>query len=142
MINFELKETIKISDDFCECYRSKNKHSFLKTSGRKDDIDFQKVKGYIFLFHFILQDKIYIFGKNGKFLTEILTGAYFPCENMLLSDGLIEFDDFVHYLYKVDIDRDIDKNIKECIKICGLTLDYQGKDIQKLINEHYRRFLR
>ena len=36
----------------------------------------------------------------------------------------------------------INFEFKEFIAKYGLTLDYQGKDIQKLINEHNRRFLR
>lgn len=36
----------------------------------------------------------------------------------------------------------INFELKEFIAKYGLNLDYQEKDIQKLINEHYRRFLR
>lgn len=138
MINFELKETIKIGDDLCRCYRSKNKHYFLKSIWKKDNIDFRKVKGYIFLFHFSQQDKFYLFGKNGIYPTELLTGTYFPYRNIYLSDDLIEFDNFVRDLYTYPTETAIKDNITKN----GLTLDYQGKDIQKLINERYRRFLR
>lgn len=137
MIKFELKEKIKIGDDLCRCYRSKNKHYFLKAFGKKDNIVYSRVKGYIFLFHFPQQDKIYLFGKNGIYPTELLTGAYFPYRNIYISDDLIEFDNFVQYLYTYHTETAIKDNITEN----GLTLDYQGKDIQKLINEHYRRFL-
>ena len=141
MINFELKETIKIGDDLCRCYRSKNKHSFIKAFLKKGNIDYSKVKGYIFLFYFPQQDKVYIFGKNGIYPTEILTGLYFPYRNEFLKDDFIEFDNFARYLFVSDTDT-LDTLIKGFIVKHGLTLEYQGKDIQKLINEHYRRFLR
>ena len=138
MINFELKETIKIGNNLCRCYRSKNKHYFLKSRRKNDDVVYCRVKGYIFLFLFPQEDKVYLFGQNGKKLTEILTGAGFPFYGNLIDVDTIEYVGFSRCLLAFNTDD----AIKEFIAKYGLTLDYQGKDIQKLINEHYRRFLR